>query len=123
MSFRSDYGILGSSYTCSSDGLLSSGGKFWASGDKRVATTSIVAGLVFELNAWANAYTGVGYGSQSLAWKDITGEWAHVSDWSCKGVDLDMGIVFSCKFLVFSVGVNTVAFSSLSGTLGLGIKF
>ena len=83
----------------------------------------VTAGGIYELKSWLAGYVGAGYGWRTLAWKDIDGEWAEVSDWSQAGGAFDAGLLFSWKQLVGSVGVSTIAFKTYSLTIGIGYKF
>ena len=68
-------------------------------------------------------YVGAGYGEYYIVWEDIDGNWAKVSDYSCSGVALDLGAVFSWRWLAVSAGVNALDFKKLSFTCGVGVSF
>lgn len=122
-SFRSNYISTETSYSCLSDGTLPDGSAFWSSGNTCKSDMAAVAGGLFRMNRWATLYTGVGYGWHRMAWEDIDGIWADVSDWSHQGTAVDAGLMFSYKRLAFSTGVTTISFKSSSITFGLGVCF
>ena len=122
-SFRSNYLSAETSYSCLSDGTLSDGSAFWSSGNACKSNMAAVAGGLFRLNRWATVYTGVGYGWRRMAWEDIDGRWADVSDWSLQGMAVDAGFMLSYKHLAFSAGVTSISFKSASMTFGLGLCF
>ena len=122
-SFRSNYLSTTTSYSCLSDSTLSNGSAFWSSGNVCKSNMATVAGVLFRMNRWATIYTGVGYGWRKMAWEDIDGRWADVSDWSLQGMAVDAGFMISCKHLAFSAGVTSISFKSASMTFGFGLCF
>ena len=122
-SFRSNYLSTETSYSCLSNGTLPDGSAFWSSGNTCKSNMAAVAGGMFRMNRWSTIYTGVGYGWHRMAWEDIDGIWADVSDWSYQGTAVDAGLMFSYKRLAFSTGVTTISFKSSSMTFGLGLCF
>lgn len=122
-SFRSNFNSTDTSYSCLSDGSLSSGGTLWASGNMESGSLTVVAGCLAGLNRWFTAYAGLGYGWRKVAWEDIDGAWAEVADLSHNGIVLDIGLLCSWNSLTLSAGVSTISFKSVSLVFGLGINF
>lgn len=123
ISFRSSFTSVSPSYSCTSDGMLSGGGTFWASGEEKGSNMSVCAGVLYGLKPQISVYAGAGYGSRTLAWEDVDGLWAEVSDWSHKGFAIEAGALFSWKNLVFSLGVSSVSLRTAEFVCGVGVKF
>ena len=122
-SFRSNYMFGKTDYLCGSDGKIVGGGKFWGTGEYRRTNMSAYGGALIGVHNMFSVYVGAGYGMREMDWKDIDGYWAKVSDWSCKGVAAETGLMFSYKRLAIAVGISTVKFKTASFTCGLGVKF
>lgn len=108
-------------YECLSDGSLPHGGKMWTSGDTRSSNLYITGGALVQIVDWISLYAGAGYGCRTLAWQDIDGNWARVSDWSHKGLTIDAGLLLSWRNFAFSAGLSTVTFKTCTFSLGIGI--
>ena len=123
VSFRSSFVFGGTSYSCRQDGIMDDGGRMWPTGKERKSNLSACAGLLMGISDAFAIYGGAGYGFRRLAWEDLDGSWAQVSDWSYSGVAAECGTVMSWKRLAFSAGVSTVAFRTASFTCGVGVRF
>ena len=123
VSFRSSFTSVSPSYSCTSNGMLDGGGRFWAGGEERSSNMSVCAGALYGLKPHVSIYAGAGYGSRKLVWKDVDGQWAEVSDWSCKGWAIEAGTLFSWKKLAFSLGVSSVSLRTAEFVCGVGLKF
>ena len=110
-------------YECLSDGALPNGGKMWTSGDTRSSNLYITGGALMQVADWLSVYAGAGYGRRTLAWQDIDGNWARVSDWSRRGPAFETGMIFSYRRLAFSAGVSSILFKTAALTAGIGLKF
>ena len=122
--FRSDFTKTPETlYECLSDGSLPRGGKIWTSGDTRNSNLYITGGALVQIVDWLSVYAGAGYGRRTLAWQDIDGNWAEVSDWSVKGLEMEAGAIFRWNRMAFSAGVSTIRFRTCSATLGVGYCF
>lgn len=110
-------------YECLSDGSLPDGGKIWTSGDARSSNLYITGGALMQVVDWLSVYAGAGYGRRTLAWQDIDGNWAEVSDFSCRGPAFEAGLIFSYRRLAFSAGVSSISFKTAALTAGIGLKF
>ena len=122
-SFRSSFSSAKSSYGCTSDGIVENGGTIWTSGKDKVGRLNVTAGIMARFTHWLGAYAGAGYGTRTLTWEDINGQWAKVTDHSYKGVALDAGLIFTIKNFALSAGINSIAFDWCELTLGLGVRF
>lgn len=122
-SFRSNYVFDKPSYSCSSDGSLHQGGVLWTNGHERTSNLMCSAGVLLWLTRSVSAYVGAGYGWRRLAWQDIDGLWAEVSDWSFDGAAYEAGLLLSFNRFTVSAGVSTISFKSVSMTVGAGINF
>ena len=121
--FRSDFVKTPETlYECLSDGSLPHGGKMWTSGDTRSSNLYITGGALVQIVDWISLYAGAGYGCRTLAWQDIDGNWARVSDWSHKGLTIDAGLLLSWRNLVFSAGLSTLTFKTCTFSLGIGLR-
>ena len=121
--FDSNYRSCSTSYSCTSDGYSDNGGRFWASGRSARANLGVSAGPMFGLGRGLTLYGGIGYGHAKVAWEDVDGEWAAVSDISHSGILVDCGLVYSWESLLFSLGAKTVGFRTASLTCGVGVAF
>ena len=122
VSFRSNYIFESADYSCDSEGNIEGGGRIWRSGQKLTSNLQASAGMVMRTFRHMDIYAGIGYGFRQLAWEDVSGDWALVSDWSHKGFAAECGVLMSWRKLVFSAGVSTVAFRTASFTLGVGVR-
>lgn len=120
--FRSNYVSAKTSYSCLSDGSLPDWGSMWSTGRSRKSNLSITAGCLIGLGARFSMYVGTGYGWRTLAWEDVDGEWAEISDWSHRGVAFETGAIFIWKRLAVSAGISTVSFSTCSLNVGVGVS-
>lgn len=117
-------GVPGGSYECLSDGTLSENGRrFWGTGESEIYAMNFTGGVLLPTLKWLVFYVGAGYGEYYIVWEDVEGNWAHVSDSSYHGVALDLGAVFSWRWLAVSAGVNALDFRKLSFTCGVGVYF
>ena len=123
VSFRSSFTSVSPSYSCTSDGVLKGGGTLWASGEEKNSNMSVCAGALYGFRQYVSVYAGVGYGSRRLAWEDVDGQWAEVSDWSHKGFAIEAGALFSWNKLAFSLGVSSVSLRTAEFVCGVGLKF
>lgn len=119
--FRSNYVSAKTSYSCLSDGSLPDWGSMWSTGRSRKSNLSITAGCLIGLGARFSMYVGTGYGWRTLAWEDVDGEWAEISDWSHRGVAFETGAIFIWKRLAVSAGISTVSFRTCSLNVGVGV--
>lgn len=108
-------------YECLSDGSLPNGGKMWTSGDTRSSNLYITGGALMQVADWLSVYAGTGYSRRTLAWQDIDGNWARVSDWSHEGLTIDAGLLLSWRNLAFSAGLSTLSFKTCTFSLGIGL--
>lgn len=119
---RSNFQTKIGEYSCLSDGT--SGGKvIWTSGQESHPTWALGAGGIFKIAGPVGLYVGSGYGSAQTLWKDASGKWATVEDYSAKGICADAGIMFSKSYFQASFGISTIAFKKPALELGLGIRF
>lgn len=110
-------------YKCQSDGQLTNGAYIWASGVEKKSALSLYGGLSLRTFDWMAAYAGIGYGRRSLAWQDIEGNWVQVSDCSCRGFAAEVGTIFLCRGLAFSIGLSSILFKTTELTCGVGVRF
>ena len=120
---KTDFRSVSSKYSCTSDGKLDNGMPFWGNGEINKGRMSVSAGLLFKAVRWLDIYAGLGYGYKKEAWQDIDGNWASVSDLTCKGIAAEAGVIASVRRFSVSLGVSTVAFHTAGFEVGLGINF
>ena len=94
----------------------------WTSGYTRSSNMYITVGALVQIVDWLSVYSGAGYGRRTLAWQDIGGSWARVSDWSHKGLTIDAGLLLSWRNLAFSAGLSTMTFKTCAFSLGIGLR-
>ena len=120
--YLSDYQSNSSSYNCTSDGKFS-GGKMWLSGNTRTSSYMFSAGARKVIWKGLGAFAGVGYGSHSVYWEDVSGNWAKVTDSSVNGAIIEAGVSYTLKPVEFFVGVSTISFGYNSLECGIGLRF
>lgn len=120
--YLSDYQSNSSSYSCTSDGKFS-GGKMWLSGNTRTSSYMFSAGARKVIWKGLGAFAGVGYGSHSVYWEDVSGNWAKVTDSSVDGAIIEAGVSYTYNLLELFVGVSTISFGYNSLECGIGLRF
>lgn len=83
----------------------------------------VSGGVLAGATKWLTVYAGAGYGFRKLAWEDVAGNWAAVSDWSRSGFAAECGLIVSWRRLAVSAGVSTISFRTASFTCGVGLRF
>ena len=121
LAFRSNFTSCDTSYSCASDGSLENGSQIWPSGTEKRSNLMVSGGVLAGAAKWLTVYAGAGYGHRTLAWQDIDGNWARVSDWSHKGLTIDAGLLLSWRNLAFSAGLSTLSFKTCTFSLGIGL--
>jgi opacity protein-like surface antigen len=123
LAFRSSFTSCKTSYSCASDGSMENGSKIWPTGNEKRSNLMVGGGVLAGATKWLTIYAGAGYGARKLAWEDVAGNWALVSDWSHAGMAVECGAVVSVRKLALSAGISTVAFRTAAFTCGLGVRF
>ena len=123
LAFRSSFTSCKTSYSCASDGSLGNGSQMWPSGNEKRSNLMVGGGVLAGATKWLTVYAGAGYGFRKLAWEDVAGDWAAVSDWSRSGVAAECGVIASWRRLAVSAGVSTISFRTASFTCGVGVRF
>jgi len=116
-------------YDCYSDGSLEGGGLFWGDGSSMISELCFTAGVVYGPIKNVDIFTGLGYGSSTLCWRDISGDWSRVVDASGSGLEIECGAVFHIGIIRLLGGVSWLtarpeysAFKPVF-SVGLGIGF
>ena len=123
LAFRSSFTSCKTSYSCASDGSMENGSKIWPTGNEKRSNLMVSGGVLAGATKWLTIYAGAGYGYRKLAWEDVDGNWASVSDWSRSGVAAELGTIVSIRKVAISAGVSTVAFRTAAFTCGVGVRF
>ena len=109
--------------TASSDGA-SGNGFIWTNGSTRGSRfVATLDATWFLFPAPIGLYTGGGYGFSRTYWQTTDGSWARISDKSVSGPAVDLGFLYARRHLVLSAGATTIAFRTISGTVGIGYQF
>ena len=109
-------------YGCLSDGTTASG-YIWTSGAECISRWSVTAGATFSPWRFMTLYAGGGYGSRSILWQDVSGNWATVTDLSATGFTADGGIIFNIGPVSILAGASSIGFSNVTAEFGLGVRF
>ncbi|MGM9742515.1 MAG: hypothetical protein ACI3ZC_05605 [Candidatus Cryptobacteroides sp.] len=120
--FLSNFHSTSSSYECLSDGSYS-GGTIWPDGNTSLTKMKISIGGRKTFGRHFGVYAGTGYGKAEKYWKDISGQWASVSDISVSGVLAECGALFCFGPVEFSLGVSSTSFQYTDMELSVGIRF
>ena len=123
LAFRSNFTTCKTSYSCASDGSMENGSKIWPTGNEKRSNLMVSGGVLAGATKWLTVYAGAGYGARKLAWEDVAGNWALVSDWSHTGLAAELGVIASFYKVALSAGISTVAFRTAAFTCGVGVKF
>ena len=123
LAFRSSFTSCKTSYSCASAGSMENGSKIWPTGNEKRSNLMVSGGVLAGATKWLTIYAGAGYGYRKLAWEDVDGNWASVSDWSRSGVAAELGTIVSIRKVAISAGVSTVAFRTAAFTCGVGVRF
>ena len=123
LAFRSSFTSCKTLYSCASDGSMENGSKIWPTGNEKRSNLMVSGGVLAGATKWLTIYAGAGYGARKLAWEDIAGNWALVSDWSRSGMAAELGAVVSVRKLAFSAGISTISFRTAAFTCGVGVRF
>ena len=122
--FRSNYNFSEASYNCTSNGKLESGENIYTSGAApRYSRHQATAGLLLRISNNIYPYIGAGFGSRAVQWQDYQGQWAQVTDYSCRGIAAEAGVALKLGSLSLSVGASTTAFKYTDLELGIGFMF
>lgn len=121
--FRSDFSFPSSNLSCTKDGRTSDGGTIWTDGGKCKSRLVATGGVMFRAVKWLYPYLGAGYGYRNVFWREYTGDWVKVSDYSVSGVSLDAGAVFKIGKFALSAGVTNTAFKYTEVEVGIGVVF
>ena len=120
---RTNFISCNTSYSCASDGSFGKGSQIWPTGNQKRSNLMVSGGVLAGATKWLTIYAGAGYGVRKLAWEDIAGNWALVSDWSHTGFAAECGIITSWRHLAFSAGISTISFRTAAFTCGVGVRF
>lgn len=123
MRFRSNFIFQKAGYICLSNGTIDGGYAFLGNGNSQNTNIMATAGVLAGLTSWLELYAGAGYGQKQLLWQDIDGSWASVSDFTHKGMALEIGLITSFRTLCLGLGISTVNFRTASLDLSVGIRF
>ena len=74
---------------------MENGSKIWPTGNEKRSNLMVGGGVLAGATKWLTIYAGAGYGARKLAWEDIAGNWALVSDWSHTGMAVEFGAASS----------------------------
>lgn len=121
--FRSDFHFGKPSYICNKAGEIEGGGMLWTSGAQRKSRLQVTGGALFRVTKWLYPYAGIGYGSRDVQWQDYKGNWAQVSNYSCKGISAEAGAIVKMGPVALSVGASTTAFRYTELEIGVGVMF
>ena len=123
LALRTNFTSCKTSYSCASDGSMENGSKIWPTGNEKRSNLMVSGGILAGATKWLTIYAGAGYGARKLAWEDVAGNWALVSDWSHTGMAVEFGAVVSVRKLAFSAGISTISFRTAAFTCGVGVRF
>lgn len=117
-------------FECDEEGVLLAsdqhaleGKRPWYSGEKKKSRFAVTAGVLRKVASPLYLFAGVGYGSRTLAWETVDGQWVKNNDFSFAGVEAELGALLHWGNLAFSLGVQTNSFKYVEGNLGVGVMF
>ena len=108
-------------------------GYYAINGDMGWQAYSIIAGITQQLHRNLFLYLGAGYGVENYiiglnnySYENdlmIDADWAVYKGYNTAGIEIDAGLLYSYKMLVFGAGGTALDFKSFGWTASLGIKF
>lgn len=109
---------------CNENGFTPEGHEIWFNGDKDKSRLSITAGALYRIQKKPlYLYGGLGYGYYTYAWQTSDNLWAKNTDASCKGLEIEAGVIGRWKNLVGSIGVETCQTKYWELNVGIGMMF
>lgn len=120
--FRSDFVSVTPAYSCDRYGITD-GGVIWTTGAQLKSRLLATGGALFRVAKWLYPYVGAGYGSRNVYWRDCERQWAQVMDFSCKGIELEVGAIFKFGPVAISAGVSNTALKYSEVEVGVGVMF
>jgi len=122
VSATSNFKTTTASYICSSTGKIEGGGSFWGDGSSSHSVYTVSAGPSFRVCDFLDIYAGIGFSKRQTYWKDISGNWAQVSDLSGNHICGEAGARFIIKGICLTAGTKYVA-KAFSPIVGIGYEF
>lgn len=122
LSIRSNFIAANTLYVTTSDGNISTGGKFWGNGSSRYSCFYATGGAIWR--PWGDSVgflLGAGYGDSCVAWQDIKGDWARVYDLSSRGLTAEAGVMYTWKHISILAGMRIK--KAPSAILAAGFSF
>jgi opacity protein-like surface antigen len=124
---RFDFRSASTSLECDDTGMLTTGdytnAPFYVPDTKKKSRFSITAGYMYRIAKPLYAYVGAGYGSRTLAWLTVDGEWVKNKDHSASGIAAEFGGILRFGKVGVSLGYQTISFKYHEASLGVGLFF
>ena len=125
---RFDFGSAPTSLECDDTGKLTAGDyeghtPFYNDGTKKKSRFSITGGYMYRIAKPLYAFVGVGYGTRTLAWETVDGDWVKNTDHSASGIAAEIGGILRFGKVGISLNYQTIAFKYHEAGLGVGLFF
>jgi hypothetical protein len=100
-------------------------GVFFKSNYTKIGRTTFSAGVIKRITPTVHLYGGVGYGTKSLLWQDISSTIYKVEDHSYSGIEPEIGVIFQIQRFVISGGASALIGdkTNIEASIGIGYKF
>ena len=124
--FRSDFKSASTDLECDDTGALTDGGTgapYYVEGSSKKSRFSLTGGYLYRFMKPLYGYVGAGYGSRTLAWETVGGEWAKNTDHSASGIAAEIGAIGRYKSWALSLGCQTINFKYMEMSVGVGFFF
>lgn len=124
--FRTDFKSVSTDLECDDTGELTGGGTgtpYYVEGSSKKSRFSLTGGYLYRFMKPLYGYVGAGYGTRTLAWETVGGEWAKNIDHSASGIAAEIGAIGRYKNWALSLGCQTINFKYMEMSVGVGIFF
>ena len=124
--FRSDFKSVSTDLECDDTGALTGGGTgipYYVEGSSKKSRFSLTGGYLYRFMKPLYGYIGAGYGTRTLAWETVGGEWAKNVDHSASGIAAEIGAIGRYKSWALSLGCQTINFKYMEINVGVGFFF
>lgn len=119
-SYRNDFQPVNADYSFSSSSAQ--GSQVWTTGKSARHRMSISGGALLKTGDALTLYSGLGYGEFQFGCEDVVGKWVELSDYSCRGLGCECGILLRKGSFVLGAGISATSFRYCELTVSAGLQ-
>lgn len=120
-SYRNDFQPVNADYSFSSSS--DKGSQVWTTGKSARHRMSISGGALLKTGDALTLYSGLGYGEFQFGCEDVVGKWVELSDYSCRGLGCECGVLLRKGAFVLGAGISATSFRYCELTVSVGLQF